>query len=464
MARRSLAATLSVLRIINLRAIRRHPVRAMLAAISLGGGVAIVVAVMIETTSVRTAIDDVGYRIAGPTPLRIVGEATRGGIQPAVIDTARKVPGVSVLVPVIRAATLVRDGDREIFVLALGIDCSARWLIDPKVCQPGQREPQILATSTTLGRSLGTSARLATDVGQLSMPRLAQVPQLDTVNNGRVVVLPLSAAKAQFARSDRVDIVYVTVADKSGAEQRRLTGSWWDLGWQSTNWPPPTIHRGSSSKFHETRDLPEIRAHLVNALGPGYSVLTRNDPARGFNVNTVLFPLLGIFALIAVGIGVILIAQLTRLSVEERRREIAIAAALGASPLTAGRGFMFEAALLGVLGSVIGIVLGIVIARPVAAAASELTQQFLGVNVPVVIEPGVIAAGLVTGVVLAVLAAILPSLSASKTAIATELSGRAAQDSARPGGIWPKAVALLVLGLGGVIVATLATRSGGLQP
>ncbi|MDT7739725.1 MAG: putative transport system permease protein, partial [Mycobacterium sp.] len=87
MARRSLAATLSVVRIINLRAIRRHTLRALLAAISLGGGVAIVVAVMIETSSVRAAIDDVGYRIAGPTPLRIVGEATLGGIDPAVLDT-----------------------------------------------------------------------------------------------------------------------------------------------------------------------------------------------------------------------------------------------------------------------------------------------------------------------------------------------------------------------------------------
>ena len=464
MARRSLTATLSVLRIVNLRAIRRHTLRAVLAALSLGGGVAIVVAVMIETTSVRTAIDDVGYRIAGPTPLRIVGEATRGGIQPAVIDTARKVPGVSVIVPVIRAATLVRDGDREIFVLALGIDCSARWLIDPKVCQPGQREPQILATSTTLGRSLGTSARLATDVGQLSMPRLAQVPQLDTVNNGRVVVLPLSAAKAQFARSDRVDIVYVTVADKSGAEQRRLTGSWWDLGWQSTNWPPPTIHRGSSSKFHETRDLPEIRAHLVNALGPGYSVLTRNDPARGFNVNTVLFPLLGIFALIAVGIGVILIAQLTRLSVEERRREIAVAAALGASPISALIGFLAEAALLGAAGSVIGVLIGIVIARPVVASAGELTQLFVGVSVPVVVEPGVVVVGLGIGVLLAVLAAIIPSLSASNTAIATELSGLAAHEYTKARSIWRKTAVLLAIGFAGVISAWLATTSGGLEP
>jgi putative ABC transport system permease protein len=429
MARRSLVATLSVLRIINLRAIRRHTLRAILAALSLGGGVAIVVAVLIETTSVRTAIDDVGYRIAGPTPLRIVGEKTLGGIGPAVIDTARKAPGVSALVPVIRAATLVRDGDHETIVLALGIDCSAHWIIDPKVCQPGQREPQVFATSTTLGKSLGSSAMLATDVGQLSIPKLAQIPQLDTVNNGHVVVLPLSVAKAQFARSDRVDIVYVTVADKSSASK--------------------------------------IQASLVDVLrplGPGLRVLTRDDPAAGFNVNAVLFPLLAIFALVAVGVGVILIAQLTRLSVEERRREIAIAAALGASPLSALSGFLAEAALLGAAGSVIGVLMGIVIARPVVASASELTQLFVGVNVPVVVQPGVVVVGLGTGVILAVLAAVIPSLSASNTAIATELSGRATHEYTESRSIWPKAAALLAIGFAGVIFARLATISGGLQP
>jgi putative ABC transport system permease protein len=429
MARQSLAAALSVLRIINLRAIRRHTVRAALAAFSLGGGVAIVVAVMIETTSVSTAIDDVGYRIAGPAPLRIVGAQTRGGIGPAAIDAARKVSGVAVLAPIVRAATLVRDGDRENFVLVLGIDCSARWIIDPKVCQPGQQEPRILATSTTFGATLGNSAQLETDIGQLSMTGLQQVSQLDTVNNGRVVVLPLSAAEVQFARSGRVDTVYVTVADHSAAS--------------------------------------EVQARLVNALhavGPGFRVLTRHDPAAGFNVNTVLFPLLAIFALVAIGVGVILIAQLTRLSVEERRREIAIAAALGASPLSTLGGFLAEAALLGAAGSAIGVLIGTVIAEPVVASASELTQLFVGVNVPVVVEPGVVMAGLGIGVLLAVVAAIIPSLAASKTAIATELSGRAAHEYTKSASIWPKAAGLLGIGFTGLVAAWLATTSGGLEP
>ena len=428
MARRSLAATLSVVRIINLRAIRRHTLRALLAAISLGGGVAIVVAVMIETSSVRTAIDDVGYRIAGPTPLRIVGEATLGGIGPAVLDTARKVPGVSTVVPVIRATTLVRDGDRETTVLALGLDCSARWIIDPKVCQPTQKEPQIVATSTTFGKTLGKSPALATDVGQLSLPRLQQIQQLDSINNGRVVLLPLSTAKAQFARRDQVDTAYVNLAKNARASE-----------------------------------VQERLVHALDDLGPGYRVLTRNDPAAGFNINTMLFPMLAIFALIAVGVGVILIAQLTRLSVEERRRETAVAAALGASPLAVLSGFLAEAAVLGAAGSVIGILLGTLIARPVVASASDLTQRFVGVNVPVVVESSVVIVGLVTGVLLAVLAAIIPSVSASKTAIATELSGRAAHEYGKSRSIWRRAAALLAIGFVGVILVRLATMSGGLE-
>jgi putative ABC transport system permease protein len=429
MASTALAAAVSVLRLINLRAIRRHTLRALLAALSLGGGVAIVVAVMIETSSVRTAIDDVGYRIAGPAPLRIVGTATQGGIGPAVINTASQVPGVAVLAPVVRAATQVRDGNRDTVVLALGIDCSARWIIDPKVCGAGQKEPQVMATSTTFGRSLGKSATLATDTGQLPIAGLAQIPQLDDVNNGRVIVLPLSAAKVQFARDDRVDTVYVTLAEHAKAA-----------------------------------DVQTRIADALDSLGPGYRVLTRNDPAAGFNVNVILFPLLAIFALIAVGVGVILIAQLTRLSIQERRREVAIAAALGATPRMTFGGFLAEAALLGASGSVIGVLLGIVIAHPVVASASELTQQFVGVNVPVVIDGSVVVAALGIGVLLAVLAALLPSRSASKTPIATELSGRAAAEANQSAGVWRKVVTLLAIGVAGVIAVWCATWSGGLAP
>lgn len=93
MARGTLAATFGLLRIINFRAVRKHAFRAALAAFSLGGGVAVVVAVMIEVTSVSKAVEDVGYQIAGPAPLRVVGAATRGGISPAVIEDTRSVPG-----------------------------------------------------------------------------------------------------------------------------------------------------------------------------------------------------------------------------------------------------------------------------------------------------------------------------------------------------------------------------------
>lgn len=91
--------------------------------------------------------------------------------------------------------TLLRDGDRESFVLALGVDCAAQWIAEPVVCQPGQREPLVAATSTDFGDSLGSSPTLATAVGALPMRDVQRTAELNTVNGGRVVVLPLSAAK-----------------------------------------------------------------------------------------------------------------------------------------------------------------------------------------------------------------------------------------------------------------------------
>ena len=423
MARGTLAATFGLLRIINFRAVRKHAFRAALAAFSLGGGVAVVVAVMIEVTSVSKAVDDVGYQIAGPAPVRVVGAATRGGISPSVIENARTVPGVAAVVPVIRGVTMIRNDGKETFGLALGADCSAQWIVDPKVCQSGQHEPPP-AISQVLGDKLDSSASLVTDVGQLSLEKFQRVSDLDNVNNGLVAVLPLSMAKTQFARGDRVDMIYVTLTKDADADA--------------------------------------VQRNLKTTLGPTYSVQPRSEPARGYNVNDVLLPLLGIFALISVGVGVILITQITRLSVEERRREIAIASALGASPASIMTGFLSEAGLLGAVGSAMGVATGVVISEPIVASASELTERFVGVTVPVVLKPAILVAGIIAGILLAVGAALGPALSASNTPIAAELSGRAAQEQTTRRKIWFKALLLLAIGLGGVIAARLATLSGAL--
>ncbi|HEX7323519.1 MAG TPA: FtsX-like permease family protein [Mycobacterium sp.] len=423
MARGTLAATFGVLRIINFRALRRHALRAALAAFSLGGGVAVVIAVLIETTSVAKAIDDVGYRIAGPAPLRVIGAATRAGIDPAVVDATRSVAGVGAVVPVIRGVSPIRNGGKETFGLGLGVDCSAQWIVNPKVCEHGQLEPPP-ATSSSLGNSLDDSATLVTDAGRMSLDKFQRVEELDTVNNGLVAVLPLSVAKTQFARGNRVDMMYVTLAKDA--------------------------------------DATDVQARLAQALGPGFSVQPRSEPARGFNVNELLFPMLAIFALIAIGVGVILIAQITKLSVEERRHDIAIAAALGASPSSIVTGFISEAALLGGVGSIMGVLTGIAIAKPIVASASELTERFVGVTVPVTVNPNIFLIGPAAGIPLAILAALIPSLSAANTPIAAELSGRATQEQATAAKIWRKALALLAVGLLGVLCARLATLSGAL--
>ncbi|MBL3687494.1 ABC transporter permease [Leucobacter zeae] len=82
----------------------------------------------------------------------------------------------------------------------------------------------------------------------------------------------------------------------------------------------------------------------------------------------VLFLAIGIVALIGGGIG---IANVTLLSVSERRGEIGLRRALGARTRDIARQFMFESVTVGLLGGLIGVVVGIA-----ALIAVCLVQQW----------------------------------------------------------------------------------------
>ncbi len=172
---------------------------------------------------------------------------------------------------------------------------------------------------------------------------------------------------------------------------------------------------------------------------------------------------MAVFALVAVGVGVILIAQITRLSVEERRRETAIAAASGASPLSTVAGFIAEAAVLGGAGSALGTLTGIVIARPVVASASADRA------VPRRHRPGCAGCANPVGGKGNRRAARRscrhrPQPVGIENAIAAELSRRAGHDNSATRRLWAKTMALLAVGISGVVAARAATSSGGLEP
>ncbi|MDR2377837.1 MAG: ABC transporter permease [Bifidobacteriaceae bacterium] len=166
------------------------------------------------------------------------------------------------------------------------------------------------------------------------------------------------------------------------------------------------------------------------ALGAGPMVgevittaLSPNDPS-GFEVSMPLPPskvrqqvtadvnsLFVILGLVALAIGAVTIAVVTSLSVIERRGEIGLRRALGATRLNVALQFVAESAVVGLLGGLTGAAAG-VFATVGLAAARQWTP---------VLDLRLVGAAALTGCLVGVLAGLTPAIRAANLEPATAL-------------------------------------------
>ncbi|MDU3271854.1 MAG: FtsX-like permease family protein, partial [Cutibacterium sp.] len=116
-----------------------------------------------------------------------------------------------------------------------------------------------------------------------------------------------------------------------------------------------------------------------------------------------------IFGAIALLVGVIIISTTFGILLAQRRRQIGLMRAVGASGGYVRRMVLGEAIVLGVLGSLFGIVLGIVLSLIGAARTGAL---WFGLSWPV----GELVGEFLIGVLITVLAAFLPAIRATRVA------------------------------------------------
>jgi putative ABC transport system permease protein len=139
-------------------------------------------------------------------------------------------------------------------------------------------------------------------------------------------------------------------------------------------------------------------------------------------------------------------ANTTALAVSERRREIGLLRAAGASPRQVLRLLLAEAALLGLAGAVLGVGAGAVLGR---LAVTHLAAS----NLPapaVALEPSRLVLSAAAGLAAALLGALLPAMAAARVTPLHAL--RSTAEPARGLRSWPLAVfgaALAVLGVEG---------------
>lgn len=154
--------------------------------------------------------------------------------------------------------------------------------------------------------------------------------------------------------------------------------------------------------------------------------------------------LLLIFGVIALLVGAILIVNTFLILLAQRRRQVGLLRAVGASGSQVRRSILVEAAVVGLIGSLLGVGLGIGVAAIAAAISGSLA---FGLAVP----PTVVAAAVV-GLVVTVLSALLPAGRATRVSPLEALRPVAQQQVARRSSIAVGVVAVVLAAIGGAMI------------
>lgn len=415
-------------RLLVLRRMRQTPLRAATTVLSIAAGVSLAVSITILIASIDRSLEDFGRQLAGPAPLRITGSNLRGGLPTDVVETAAGVPGVAQAVPMVQAIgrTQEEPGADLNPVLVLGIDCRVEALFGDFGCNgealaatvgPIAVGPEVPAADTVL----------RTDTGPVPLGEATVVEALAGISGGRSVVLPLGLAQERFTRPGQVDVAYILL--EPGAKAAT------------------------------------VRAELQRAVGEQFPVRDAIEPPEG--ASAVLggaLPIYSLLSIFALGIGAVLVANTAALSLETRRRELAVLGALGGRRRTVVGATVAEMAALGAAGGLLGSLGGAAVATPIVAGFSAFAEEFTGAALSTYVPPSAVVTGLVLGTLLGGGSALLPARRATRMDVAAELSGRSRSDTSRPVRLGRRVLLWSVPVAVGIAGCTASARDGGLEP
>jgi putative ABC transport system permease protein len=425
-------SSLSGFRLLHLRQSVRQPVRTVLAALALAAGVALTVASGLLISSIDHSFSNVVRSLAGRAQIRVLGGARdQAWVSDTDVRRIASVPGVASTIPVVQTVAIAEGASNaQTYVIALGLDCRAASLIGVRGCDEGAIDRVgghgPLLVSSALRREVGERSSLVTDAGRISMDGALTSARLDRINHGRLVIFALPDAQRAFSRGHRYDVVYVVT--KPGANAGR------------------------------------VRAGIERVVGDWIRVLPTDHIASWEFGGGPLLPLLGLVVVMALGLSGLLVYNITSLSLAERRRDLAVAGALGFAPRNLVFGALTDAALAGLAGGVAGCVAGVILAHPLIEAVSKLgIEHSIGARIFLHVSSEVLAGGVILAVLTSVVAAVVPARRATRVDLAAEVHGRAAphEDERMRS---PTRIVILAAACGASIaLSVLASRNGALE-
>ncbi|HTB16778.1 MAG TPA: FtsX-like permease family protein [Bryobacteraceae bacterium] len=386
-----------LLKLISWPYVRQHLPRWLLTIAGIVLGVAVFVGIHTANQSVVYAFHQTVDRIAGSTQLQISAGET--GFDENVLDRVQAMPQVRVAVPVIEA--VVSTGVQgQGNLLILGVDMTGdRSLRDYDLESSGQgtdddiddplvflAQPDSLMVSDTYAREnhlgLGAKVPMSTMDGRklFTIRGIMKAGGLTSAFGGNLAVMDVYAAQKVFGRGRKFDRIDLAIKDGS--------------------------------------NLGDVQAKLEALLGTGFQVQEPSARAQQFDsisrVYTLTANVTSVFALF---IGMFIIYNTFQIAVTQRRTEIGILRALGATRRQIRTLFLGESVVAGLFGSVLGLLVGILIARGMTGYIGSLLGEIYGIAQKadeISTNPTLMTFAVVLGVITSVVAAVVPARSAAR--------------------------------------------------
>ncbi len=378
-----------LLRLISWPYARKHLLRTILTMAGIVLGVAVFVGMHTANQSVLAAFHQTIDRIAGSTQIQISsGEA---GFEEDVLEKVRELPEVRAAAPVIEASANTGAGN----LLILGVDMLGDRSLrsyDLEGTDEAIDDPLVFlaqADSIIVTKTFAEEQHFA--IGAKIPMRTMQGDQVFTVRGimkpgglanafgGRLAIMDIYAAQKVFGRGFKFDRVDLALEDGV--------------------------------------TLDNAVAKIQTLLGPGFQVEPPSSRGQQFEATSSIYALASnLTSVFALFIGMFIIYNTFAIAVTERRSEIGILRALGATRGQVRTLFLVESAVSGMIGTALGVLFGIAMARGMAGYIGGLLSEVYGVAQSagdVTPEPWLLGAAAAMGLATSLIAAVLPAQSAA---------------------------------------------------
>jgi putative ABC transport system permease protein len=392
--------------------------RTLLTTLAIVFGVAVVFAMNLLLPTLTGALQASEQGVTGQVDMTVTS-AMGGPFRASVLDTIIQTNGVAAADPAFQRSVTLPNSTVPPFDV-LGLDPTRVETLRFYQVTEGRflsANDKLAATfsqhlAQVLGLHVGDTFKLPTPNG---LVLLSVVGVVGTQSTDQVLV-PLQTAQQLFSAPDQltaIDVVIIAGADRDAVKQA-----------------------------------------LQSKLGTGFnvgSVASTNAYSQSLQAALVLFNVFGILTLF---MGAFLIFNTFRTVVVERRRDIGMLRAVGATRGTIMRLILIESALQGIIGTAIGLVLGYLLGLAMTSGLQSLLDNYMRTRLgAVILSPGAIILSAALGIGMTVLAGLLPAISAGRVPVLAALRIEQVEPAQRRASIGAIIGAILiVLGIVSVLI------------